>query len=76
MPIIFVSYRREDIGIAGRICDRLRKRFGKKSVFFDQGGIRPGVPFPTDIRAALNECKVFLAIIGPYWAGSEMIFTS
>lgn len=70
MPRIFVSYRREDIGITGRICDRLRARFGKKSIFFDQEGIRPGAPFPTEIRIALDVCEVFLAIIGPNWAGT------
>jgi hypothetical protein len=70
MPIIFVSYRREDIGITGRICDRLRTGFGKESIFFDQEGIRPGAPFPSEIRAALDRCKAFLAIIGPHWAGT------
>jgi TIR domain len=68
---IFVSYRREDIGIAGRICDRLQKRFGKKSIFFDIEAIAPGAAFPADIHAALDECKVFLAIIGPHWAETD-----
>src|SRR5262249_40336829 len=64
---IFISYRRGDIGVAGRICERLQKQFGKHSVFFDVEAISPGAAFPDDIRAALSECRVFLAIIGPHW---------
>jgi len=46
MPVIFISYRREDsAGHAGRLFDRLREHFGKDRVFLDVVGIDAGVDF-------------------------------
>jgi hypothetical protein len=51
MPFIFVSYRREDsAAAAGRICDRLQRSYGKKSVFFDIGSI----PIADDFTAKIS----------------------
>ena len=70
MPKIFLSYRRQDsAGIAGRIYDRLRTHFGDDTVFMDIDSIPFGVDFREHIDAAVGQCDVFLAVIGPRWAG-------
>ena len=70
MAKIFLSYRREDSrGVAGRIYDRLRGHFGPDAVFFDVDSVPPGVDFPEYIESVLSHCDVFLAVIGPDWAG-------
>ena len=70
MAKIFLSYRREDsAGVAGRIYDRLRVPFGPDSVFFDVDSVPFGVDFQEHIESVLSHCDVFLAVIGPDWAG-------
>ena len=70
MAKIFLSYRREDsAGVAGRIYDRLRGHFGPDSVFFDVDSVPLGVDFQEHIESVLSHCDVFLAVIGPDWAG-------
>ena len=70
MAKIFLSYRREDSrGVAGRIYDRLREPFGPDSVFFDVHSIPLGMDFQEYIESKLSDCDVFLAVIGPDWAG-------
>ncbi len=85
MAKIFLSYRREDsAGVAGRIYDRLRGYFGPDAVFFNVDSVPLGVDFPVFfnvdsvplgvdfqeyIESLLSHCGVFLAVIGPDWAG-------
>src|SRR5271166_6999964 len=72
MSKIFLSYRREDsAGVAGRIYDRLRVPFGPDSVFFDVDSVPVGVDFQEHIESVLSQCDVFLAVIGPHWAGES-----
>lgn len=67
-PRIFLSYRREDTaGHAGRLYDRLVERFGSEKVFMDLDAIRPGSDFTEAIERALDECDVFVALIGKHW---------
>lgn len=67
MREIFISYRSEDAPIARLLSDRLRSRFGENSIFRDCEGIRPGQHFPKVLEAALQSCRVVLAIISPNW---------
>ena len=70
MAKIFLSYRREgSSGVAGRIYDRLCVAFGPDSVFFDVNSVPLGVDFQEYIESVLSHCGVFLAVIGPDWAG-------
>ena len=70
MAKIFLSYRRQDsAGVAGRIYDRLRAHFGPDSVFIDVDSVPFGVDFQEHIESVLSQCDVFLAVIGPDWAG-------
>jgi hypothetical protein len=68
MPAIFISYRRSDAGgYAGRIFDRLRQQFGDGEVFRDVDTIDSGTRFPDAIARQLEDCRVFVVIIGPTW---------
>ena len=68
MPVIFISYRREDsAGHAGRLFDRLRERFGRDHVFLDVVGIDAGVDFVDTLDKAVGSCDVLLAVIGREW---------
>jgi hypothetical protein len=70
MPVIFISYRREDsAGHAGRLFDRLREHFGRDRVFLDVVGIEAGVDFVDTIDKAVGSCDVLLAVIGRDWVG-------
>ncbi len=74
-PKIILSYRRSDsAGIAGRLFDRLRNRFGKDSVYMDIDSIPYGTNFRTHIAEALQDCRVLLAIVGPNWIGRRLWF--
>jgi tetratricopeptide (TPR) repeat protein len=62
---VFVSYRRQDARhVAGRLADRLVERF---QVFMDMDTIEPGTDFTDVIRQAVEECDVFLSVIGAQW---------
>jgi len=68
MPVIFISYRREDsAGHAGRLFDRLREHFGRERVFLDVVGIDAGVDFVETLDKAVGSCDVLLAVIGREW---------
>jgi hypothetical protein len=65
--LVFVSYRRSDTGefaqfLYGRLRDRLSAR-----VFLDTKTLIGGKLFSPEITKALDECSVFLALIGPNW---------
>lgn len=65
---IFINYRREDSGsVAGRLHDRLGRRFRKARIFMDVGSIQPGSDFAKAINQAVKDCEVLLAVIGPRW---------
>lgn len=68
MPVVFISYRREDSsGAAGRVYDRLRDAFGVDGVFIDVDHIPFGVDFREHLSEAVARCDVLLALIGPSW---------
>lgn len=65
---VFISYRRSDAGGHARtLYYRLRDAFGEARLFFDRSSIEPGDDFPAEIDAAVRECRVLLALIGPGW---------
>ena len=68
MAAIFISYRRKDSGWAAWLADNLQERY---DVFFDTDKIDYGDRFPKEIEEALNEIKIFLAIIGSAWIDKE-----
>jgi hypothetical protein len=68
-PHIFISYRRADSSdVTERIHDRLALELGQNKVFLDvDKSIPAGVDFPSHLRKTIDECAVFLAIIGSKW---------
>jgi hypothetical protein len=65
---IFVSYRRSDTAdIVGRLYEHLVQRFGKEAVFKDVDTLTPGLDFREELSAALAQCQIVLAVIGPNW---------
>jgi len=65
---IFISYRRaESEAQAGRLFEQLSARFDPRRVFADRESIGPGQDFLEEIEAAVNSCKILLAVIGPEW---------
>jgi hypothetical protein len=65
---IFLSYRRHDQHVAGRIADGLIMRFGPERVFLDVEAIEPGADFVSAITEAVGRCEVLVAVIGSEWA--------
>src|SRR6266487_1007910 len=64
-PKIFISYRRDDSGDAGRISDRLERQFGRDFLFIDVDSIPPGRNFVDVLREEVAKCGVLIAVIGP-----------
>ncbi|SDH96967.1 toll/interleukin-1 receptor domain-containing protein [Nitrosomonas sp. Nm132] len=68
MSEIFINYRRDDSrGHAGRLYDRLEKKFGKDKIFMDIDHIEPGKKFPEVIQENLNSMYVAIILIGKQW---------
>jgi TIR domain len=68
MAKIFVSYRRQDSPyVAAVLKDRLERRFGGDSVFFDIDNIPVGADFRKHIEAAVGQCVAMLVLIGDSW---------
>lgn len=69
---IILSYRRSDSDvITGRIRDRLASRYGDDAVFMDIENIPLGFDYRRQIKAAILENRVFIAVIGPKWIGGS-----
>lgn len=68
---VFISYRREDSrGSAGRIYDRVARRLGRDSVFFDVDNIPPGMDFVEVLSERVSGCHALVAVIGTGWVTS------
>jgi TIR domain len=64
---IFISYRRQESGYAGRLYDRLAARFGEARVFFDVDTMKLGANWRREIFREAAACRVLLAVISPGW---------
>jgi hypothetical protein len=74
MSLMFMSYRRKDTAeIARRVYDVLEKEFGGGSVFIDINTIAGGEDFLERLEAALEQCHVLLALIGPHWMENKRL---
>jgi len=68
---IFISYRRADTAAyAGRLADRLRRRFGD-DLFLDVESINAGANFQEVIRDTLSRCGAMVLLIGKKWIERE-----
>lgn len=65
---IFISYRRDDAAYpAGWLFDLLVDRYGAGGLFKDVNSIQLGDDFVEVITAAVQSCRVLLAVIGKRW---------
>jgi TIR domain len=65
---IFICYRRdESAAAAGRVHDRLEREFHRDLLFMDVDTIQLGENFVHVLRAAVGQCDVLLAVMGPNW---------
>jgi TIR domain len=70
MPIIVISYRRQDSNdIARRIYEQLKANYGEKSVYIDIESIQPSADYRVHIRQTLERALVMLAVVGTEWRG-------
>ena len=70
MPIIVISYRRQDANdIARRIYEELKANYGAKSVYIDIESIQPSADYRVHIRQTLERALVMLAVVGKEWRG-------
>jgi hypothetical protein len=66
---VFISYRRGDTSDAAQaVCAGLMNGIG--NVFMDCYSMRAGDDLQKRIRAAVSECSVMVALIGPGWLGA------
>ncbi|MCD4686647.1 MAG: SUMF1/EgtB/PvdO family nonheme iron enzyme [Anaerolineae bacterium] len=71
MPRIFVSYSRQDRTFAQSIVNDL-ERIGA-DVWIDYNDIRPGHPWPKEVKDALGICGLMLLILSPKSMDSEHV---
>jgi hypothetical protein len=71
-PEIFICYRREDAGHAGRLHADLARALGDDAVFFDIHGIPGGEDFRDYLRRRVSECRILLVVIGSGWSAAAL----
>ncbi len=69
MAEIFISYRRVDQDVTGRVYDRLVSRFGADRVFKDVDNIPIGTDFRKILAEAVKRCDILLVVVGQDWLG-------
>jgi hypothetical protein len=68
MPLIFISYRRDDtLTATGRLTEALEERFGADQVFRDLEEIEAGQDFRSVVGDRLRTARVALVVIGRWW---------
>ncbi len=69
MSGVFLSYRRDDVGlIAGDVADALTEKTDAR-VFFDLQSIASGSDYQREIDEALRTCAVVVVLLGKDWRG-------
>jgi hypothetical protein len=69
---VFISYRRDDAaGFAHAIYDRLTEHLPRTRVFMDVAKLEPGSDFVHNVKAAVSDCGVLIALIGRHWTGGR-----
>src|ERR1700684_355623 len=67
---LHLLYRRADaIAVAGRIYDYLVSRYGHDAIFMDQSNIGADTDFREQVRDAVRDSDLILAIVGNNWLG-------
>jgi SIR2-like domain/TIR domain len=65
---VAINYRHSDTqGTAWALYLKLVEQFGEENVFFDNGSLRPGERWPSEIKSRLAEVGALIVLIGPQW---------
>jgi hypothetical protein len=65
---VFINYRHQDVGHAGRLREALLDRLGDQaSVFMDVHGIDAGTKWRERLDREVAQCQAFYAVISPRW---------
>ncbi|HEY6896732.1 MAG TPA: FxSxx-COOH system tetratricopeptide repeat protein [Rhodocyclaceae bacterium] len=64
---LFIGYRRDDGGHAGRLYDRLAEAFSANAVFIDREDLTPGQAFRQELAEAIRQARVCVVVIGQHW---------
>jgi hypothetical protein len=66
--IIFINYRRTDLGWpADLLSEKLKTAFGKDRVFLDVRSTEAGEEFTEEIRSHLGRATVLIVLVGKQW---------
>jgi len=70
MARIFISYRREDCGVAaGRLFQNLASQAGALEIVTDVDLLPPGVNYEDALQTQVASCDLVLAVLAKGWAG-------
>jgi len=69
---IFISYRRSDGDIVGRMHDALARTFGPNAVFQDVEDLGAGRRFRPQLESAIESSRIVIAVIGPDWVQERL----
>ncbi|MEZ4670331.1 MAG: SUMF1/EgtB/PvdO family nonheme iron enzyme [Anaerolineae bacterium] len=72
MPKIFISYRRADSSTLATLLAIMLKDHGVES-FVDTRSMDGGGPFPNRLRRAIEDCDVFVCLLGATTLDSEWV---
>jgi len=65
---IFINYRRQDeSAFAGRLHEHLKRVLTTSRLFIDVDSLHPGVDFVEVLDSQVEQCDVFLLVIGSRW---------
>lgn len=68
---VFISYRRDDGGHAGRLYDHLKRTFSASSVYFDAKDLKGGAVYRAELGQAVRTARACLAVIGQQWLSAK-----
>lgn len=72
MAAVFISYRKSDsIWPSAVLLPRLQARFGEELVFRDAESIAPGSDWEAAIYENLENCEVFVLVVGSNWLNAR-----
>lgn len=68
---VFISYRHDDGGHAGRLYDHLKRAFSASSVYFDAANLKGGAVYRAELDQAVRTARACLAVIGQHWLSAK-----
>ncbi|MBI2305841.1 MAG: toll/interleukin-1 receptor domain-containing protein [Rhodocyclales bacterium] len=64
---LFISYRHDDGGHAGRLYDHLKRAFSAPAVYYDTARLEGGNDYRAELDRAVRTARACLAVVGQHW---------